>query len=53
MDTDLQVGVALQVLDLHYNYTANDIPGEQKVGLIIQDWPVMLWGNVSPANFGL
>ena len=27
---------------VHGVFTADDIPGEQKVGLIIQDWPVMI-----------
>ncbi len=27
---------------VHRVFTANDIPGEQKVGLIFQDWPVMI-----------
>jgi len=27
---------------VHRVFTAKDIPGEQKVGLIIQDWPIML-----------
>jgi len=27
---------------VHRVYTAEDIPGEQYVGLILQDWPVMI-----------
>jgi selenium-dependent xanthine dehydrogenase len=27
---------------VHRIFTAKDIPGEQKVGLILQDWPVMI-----------
>jgi len=27
---------------VHRVFTAKDIPGEQKVGLILQDWPVMI-----------
>lgn len=33
---------ALKVPGVHRIYTAADIPGEQKVGLILKDWPVMV-----------
>ena len=33
---------AEQLKGVHRVFTAKDIPGEQKVGLILQDWPVMV-----------
>lgn len=33
---------AEKFLGVHRVFTAQDIPGEQKVGLILQDWPVMV-----------
>jgi aldehyde oxidoreductase len=33
---------ALEVLGVHKIFTAEDIPGKQNVGLIYDDWPVMI-----------
>ena len=38
----IDVSEALEVSGVHRIFTAKDIPGEQKVGLILQDWPVMI-----------
>ena len=38
----INTGKAEKVPGVHRVFTAKDIPGEHKVGLIYQDWPVMI-----------
>jgi len=38
----INVSEAMKIPGVHRIFTAKDIPGEQKVGLILQDWPVMI-----------
>jgi len=39
---EINVGEAKKLDGVHRIFTAKDIPGEKKVGLIIQDWSVMI-----------
>ena len=39
---DINTKEAEKIQGVHRVFTAADIPGEQKVGLIIQDWPIMI-----------
>ncbi len=39
---NINTEVASKLKGVHRIFTADDIPGERKVGLIYQDWPVMI-----------
>jgi len=48
----IDVAEAQKLEGVHHIYTAKDIPGEKKVGLILQDWSVMIGENKTTHYIG-